>query len=160
MFKILFGAAIGAATAWFLDPNDGTRRRNVLRDKTMKYARKGKSEVASKATYTGTAIKGKATAVVPGTGREPAEERLNDPALQAKIESEVFREADVPKAQVSVNVENGIAWLRGEVADRATISRLHQATANVDGVRGVENLLHTPGQPAPTKDESHTTAGT
>jgi osmotically-inducible protein OsmY len=160
MFKILFGAAIGAAAAWFLDPNDGTRRRHVLRDKSLKYARRGQGEVARKATYAGTTIKGKATAVAPGTGREPASERLNDPALQAKIESEVFREADIPKGQISVNVEDGIAWLRGEVPDRATISRLHQATANVDGVRGVENLLHLPGQPAPTKDEAHTTAST
>jgi osmotically-inducible protein OsmY len=160
MFKILFGAAIGAAAAWFLDPNDGTRRRNVVRDKTVKYARKGKDEAASKATYAGSTIKGKATAVAPGTSREPAAERLNDPALQAKIESEVFREADLPKDRVSVNVENGIAWLRGEVEDRQTISRIYQATARVDGVRGVENLLHTPGEPAPTKDESHTSAGT
>jgi osmotically-inducible protein OsmY len=160
MFKILFGAAIGAAAAWFLDPNDGTRRRNVLRDKSMKYARKGKDQAAGKATYAASTVKGKATAAAPGTSREPAEERLNDPALQAKIESEVFREADIPKGQVSINVENGIAWLRGEVEDRATISRVHQATARVEGVRGVENLLHMPGQPAPTKDESHTTAGT
>jgi gas vesicle protein len=36
MFKILFGAAIGAAAAWFLDPNDGTRRRNLVRDKATK----------------------------------------------------------------------------------------------------------------------------
>jgi osmotically-inducible protein OsmY len=155
MFKILFGAALGAAAAWFLDPNDGTRRRNVVRDKSMKYARKGKDEVAGKATYAGTTIKGKATAAAPGTGREPAEERLGDPGLQAKIESEAFREADIPKGQVSVNVENGIAYLRG-----ATISRLYQATCNVEGVRSVENLLHIPGEPAPTKDEAHTTAGT
>jgi osmotically-inducible protein OsmY len=145
MFKILIGAAIGAASAWFLDPNDGTRRRHVLRDKTMKYARRGKGEAVRKASYAGSTIKGKATAAAPGTSREPASERLNDPALQAKIESEVFRDADMPKGQVSVNVEGGIAWLRGEVPDRATLSRVHQATARVEGVRAVENLLHLPG---------------
>jgi osmotically-inducible protein OsmY len=160
MFKILFGAAIGAAAAWFLDPNDGTRRRNVLRDKSMKFAREGGGKAVQQASYAGSAIKGKATAAAPGTGRDPAEERLNDPALQAKIESEAFREADVPKDKVSVNVEDGIAFLRGEVEDRQTISRIYQATARVEGVRGVENLLHMPGEPAPTKDESHTTAGT
>jgi osmotically-inducible protein OsmY len=151
MFKILFGAAIGAAAAWFLDPNDGTRRRNVVRDKSMKYARKGGRQAASQASYAGSTIKGKAAAVAPGTSREPAEERLNDPALKAKIESEVFRDADFPKDRVSVNVEDGIAWLRGEVDDRQTISRIYQATARIEGVRGVENLLHTSGEPAPTK---------
>jgi osmotically-inducible protein OsmY len=144
MFKILFGAAIGAAAAWFLDPNDGTRRRNVVRDKTMKYARRGKDEAARKATYAGTAVKGKATAAAPGTGREPAEERLNDPALKAKVESEIFRDPDVPKGQVSVSVEEGIVSLRGEVEDPATIEALRDAAAKVDGVRGVESLLHTP----------------
>jgi osmotically-inducible protein OsmY len=160
MFKLLFGAAFGAAAAWFLDPNDGTRRRHVVRDKTMKYARQGKDEAARKATYAGSTIKGKATATAPGTSREPAAERLNDPALQAKVESEVFRKPDIPKGKVSVNVEDGIVFLRGEIEDRAAIERLRDATAKVDGVRGVENLLHTPGEPAPTKDESHTTAGT
>jgi osmotically-inducible protein OsmY len=159
MFKILFGAAIGAAAAWFLDPNEGTRRRNVARDKAMKIAREGKDEAARKATYAGSTIKGKASAAAPGTSREPASERLNDPALQAKVESEIFRDADVPKGRVSVNVESGIVFLRGEIDDRSTIERLRDAAASVDGVRGVESLLHTPGEPAPAKDESHTTAG-
>jgi osmotically-inducible protein OsmY len=143
MFKILFGAAIGAAAAWFLDPNEGTRRRNVLRDKTMKYARRGKEEAARKASYAGETVKGKATAVAPGTGREPAEERLNDAALKAKVESEIFRDPDAPKGQVSVNVEDGVVYLRGELDDEAKIEGLREAAAKVDGVRGVESLLHT-----------------
>jgi osmotically-inducible protein OsmY len=144
MFKILFGAAIGAAAAWFLDPGDGARRRNLVRDKAMKYARRGKEEAARKATYAGTAVKGKATAAAPGTGREPAAERLNDPALKAKVESEIFRGPDVPKGQVSVSVEEGVVSLRGEVEDPATIEELREAAAKVDGVRGVESQLHTP----------------
>jgi osmotically-inducible protein OsmY len=144
MFKILFGAAIGAAAAWFLDQNDGARRRNMVRDKTAKYMRKGKAEAVRKASYTGGTIKGKATAAAPGTGREPAGERLNDPALKAKIESEIFRDPDAPKGQVSVSVEDGIAYLRGEVRDPETIEGLREAAAKVDGVRGVESLLSTP----------------
>jgi osmotically-inducible protein OsmY len=143
MFKILLGAAVGAAAAWFLDPNDGTRRRHVVRDKTMKYARRGREEAARKATYAGETVKGKATAVAPGTGREPASERLNDPALQAKVESEIFRDPDAPKGQVSVNVEDGVVYLRGELDDEAKIEGLREAAARVEGVRGVESLLHT-----------------
>jgi osmotically-inducible protein OsmY len=144
MFKILFGAAIGAAAAWFLDSNDGTRRRNLARDKAMKYARRGKEEAASKATYAGTALKGKATGAAPGTGREPAAERLNDPALKAKVESEIFRGAEAPKGQVSVSVEEGVVSLRGEVEDPATIEELREAAGKVDGVRGVDSQLSTP----------------
>ena len=83
--------------------------------------------------------------------REDAGERLNDPALQAKVESEIFRGPDAPKDKVSVNVENGVAYLRGELDDREAIDRLAEAAGSVEGIRGVENLLHTPGEPAPMK---------
>jgi osmotically-inducible protein OsmY len=161
MLKLILGAAAGWAAAWFLDPNDGARRRNVTRDKAMKYARRGSRQVAGTASYATETVKGKAAAVSPTTSRSPAGERLNDPGLAAKVESEIFRAADSPKGKVSVNVEDGIAYLRGEVDDRATIETLREAAAQVEGVRGVESLLHTPGEPAPMKDESrHTTAST
>jgi osmotically-inducible protein OsmY len=50
---------------------------------------------------------------------------------------------------VSVNAENGVAYLRGQVPDQEWVDRLGEATREVDGVKGVKNLLHTPGTPAP-----------
>jgi osmotically-inducible protein OsmY len=144
MFKLLLGAAIGAAVAWFLDPNDGARRRNVARDKGTKYARQGKDQAAQKASYATSTIKGKASGAAPTTSREPAEERLNDAALKAKVESEIFRDPDAPKGQVSVSVEEGKVTLRGEVDDPAKIEQLRDAAAKVDGVRDVESALNTP----------------
>jgi osmotically-inducible protein OsmY len=151
MLKLILGAAAGFAAAWFLDPNDGTRRRNVVRDKAFKYARRGKEEAVRRAEYTAGQVKGAAYEAAPVAGREEAGERLNDPALQSKVESEVFRAANAPKDKVSVNVENGIAYLRGELDDREAINRLVGTVGNVEGIRGVENLLHTPGEPAPMK---------
>ncbi len=151
MLKLILGAAAGFAAAWFLDPNDGTRRRHVVRDKALKYARRGKDEAVRRADYTAGQVKGAAREAAPVSAREDAGERLNDPALQAKVESEIFRGADAPKDKVSVNVENGIAYLRGELADRQAIDRLVAAAGNVEGVRSVENLLHTPGEPASMK---------
>ena len=98
MFKLLIGAAIGAAAAWFLDPNDGTRRRNLAQGKLSQ-------------------VRGKAE-------RGPADERLNDPALQAKVESEIFRDAAAPKDKVSVNVADGVVYLRGELDDRSRDRRV------------------------------------
>lgn len=152
MLKLILGAGAGWAAAWFLDPNDGARRRNTTRDKAMKYARRSSRQAARTATYAGHTVKGKATAVSPTTSRPPAGERLNDQGLAAKVESEVFRDPDSPKPKVSVNVEDGIAYLRGEVEDSSTIGALSEAASKVDGVSAVENLLHTPGQPAPTSD--------
>jgi|SRR5919109_1517786 osmotically-inducible protein OsmY len=148
--SLLIGAAAGAAAVWFLDPNDGARRRNVVRDKAFKYARKGGAEAERKARYAAGQAKGVAYEAAPtGDKAEPAE-RLNDPALARKVETEIFRAAEAPKGDVSVNVESGVVYLRGEVADEEVISRLAEEAARVDGVRGVENLLHTPGTPAPT----------
>jgi osmotically-inducible protein OsmY len=152
MLKLLIGAAIGAAAAWFLDPDAGARRRNVARDKAGKAARQGRAQAAQKATYATETVKGKTAAVSPSTDREPAGERLNDAALQAKVESEIFRPEGAPKDKVSVNVEEGVVYLRGEVDDPSAIDSLREAASKVDGVRGVENLLHAPGEPAPTKD--------
>jgi osmotically-inducible protein OsmY len=140
--SFILGAAAGAAGAWFLDPNDGTRRRHITRDKALKYARRGKAEAARKADYAGGVAKGAAQQATPSS-REPAAERLNDPALARKVESEIFRDADAPKGAVNVNVEDGTVYLRGQLDDRDAIERLGEAARKVDGVERVENLLHT-----------------
>jgi osmotically-inducible protein OsmY len=158
MLKLLIGAAAGFAAAWFLDPNDGTRRRNVARDKTMKYARKGKDEAVRRADYAAGQVKGAASTATPG-GREDASERLNDPALAQKVESEAFRDETIPKGNISVNAENGVIYLRGQVPSTDVMAELTARARAVDGVRAVENLTHLPGEPAPTKDDSREGAG-
>jgi osmotically-inducible protein OsmY len=52
---------------------------------------------------------------------------------------------------VSVNVEDGVVYLRGQLDDHDAIERLRDAAGKVEGVRAVESLLHTPDEPAPTK---------
>jgi osmotically-inducible protein OsmY len=138
--SFLIGAAAGAAAVWFLDPDTGARRRNVARDKAMSYAKQGAAEAERKASYAAGQAAGAVQEATPSS-KPPAEERLNDPALARKVESEIFREADAPKGAVSVNVEDGVVFLRGEVADDETIRRLAEGAAKVEGVRGVENLL-------------------
>jgi osmotically-inducible protein OsmY len=128
--KLLFGAAAGGAAAWFLKNNEAA-----------------KSAVDR---YAGQ-VKGAAQNVKPGSGRAPAEERLNDPALVSKVESEIFRGDDIPKGSLNVNAEYGVIYIRGEVPDRDVMEQLVSRARSVDGVRGVENLTHLPGEPAPTR---------
>ena len=66
---------------------------------------------------------------------------------------------EIPKGSVSVNVEYGVVYLRGEVPDREQMDALVDRTRQVDGVRGVENLTHLPNEAAPTKDEASQGAG-
>ena len=73
----------------------------------------------------------------------------DDAELAHKVESVVFRHDDLPKGKVSINAENGTVFLRGQVDSPDTIVRLERAVREVEGVGGVENLLHVPGTPAP-----------
>ena len=73
-----------------------------------------------------------------------------DAVLVTKVESEVLGDPDLPKGSVSINAEDGIIVLRGQVERPEQIRRLEKAVRKVDGVQGVENLLHLPGTPAPS----------
>lgn len=93
---------------------------------------------------------GRLKSVAPGVGRESADQRLNDPALARKVESEVFRDDALPKGSISVNAEDGVIYFRGEVPSREVMDELTTRARSVDGVRAVENLTHLPGEPART----------
>jgi osmotically-inducible protein OsmY len=73
--------------------------------------------------------------------------------LARKVESEIFRGADVPKGRINVNVEDGVVYLRGELEQPDLIEDLGVQARKVQGVLAVENLLHVPGEEAPTKVE-------
>ena len=68
----------------------------------------------------------------------------DDVTLARKVETEIFRDADVPKGQININAENGKVILRGEVEEPSLIKDLEKRTRNVQGVLEVENLLHAP----------------
>jgi osmotically-inducible protein OsmY len=73
----------------------------------------------------------------------------DDVTLVHKVESELFRETDAPKGQISVNAANGIVQLRGQVDQPELIDELVTRARSVQGVKDVENLLHLPGEEAP-----------
>src|ERR671915_660883 len=116
----LLGAAAGAAAAHFLDPDSGARRRNTLRDRGASKARSAASTAQSQAGYVAGQAKGAASAVTPSKTRL---EDADDVTLARKVETEIFRAPDAPKGSVSVDVQDGIAHLRGE-AEPEWIERL------------------------------------
>ena len=149
MRPLLLFAAIGAALAYFFDPNNGARRRNITRDRALAFFRQSerKAERAGRAAGSKAyGLKQKATHL-----REEEKPLSDDVTLARKVETEIFRPADAPKGQVDVNVENGIVFLRGEVERPEIIKDLESRARKVQGVREVENLLHTPGSPSPAQ---------
>lgn len=153
MRKLLFGAVIAAAGRWFLHPERGDERRSQARDRAMQFGRQAKDGASGPVGD----LTGKLRQKGSDHGSDPYEVSggPNDPALQAKVESEIFRDANAPKGQVSVNAEGGVVYLRGQLNSREQIQELAEAAGRVEGVRGVENLLHTPDEPAPMKVQSH-----
>ena len=126
MKRLLGIGAAAAALTYFFDPENGSRRRNVARDRVLALFRQ--------ATHM----------------REQSKAQPDDVTLARKVETQIFRDADVPKGKINVNAENGKVVLRGEVEDPSMIEDLEKAARKVLGVREVENLLHAAGSPAPT----------
>ena len=124
MPRFALGGAVGAALVYFFDPDNGRKRRKEAIKRTAKAFRQ--------------------------TGRKG---RPDDVTLARKVESEIFRDAEVPEGQINVNVEDGVVYLRGELEQPDLIEDLGAQARKVQGVRAVENLLHVPGEEAPTKAE-------
>jgi osmotically-inducible protein OsmY len=141
-------AAVGAALMYFFDPEQGKRRRSMARDRTAGFFRQSgrRAERAGRGVAAGAqGLKEKATHL-----KEEEKPQPDDVTLARKVETEIFRPADAPKGQVSVNVEQGVVFLRGEVERPEIIKDLEARARKVQGVRDVENLLHVPETPAPT----------
>ena len=85
-------------------------------------------------------VAGRAKGAVQGVG---GGNDYDDVTLARKVETELFRPADVPKGAISVNVDDGVVELRGELSDQAQIDRLGDAARKITGVKDVNNLLHT-----------------
>ena len=129
MPRFVLGGAVGAALAYLFDPDNGRKRRK----KAIKRA--------AKTLHQTTKL------------RKQRKPRPDDVTLARKVESEIFRDAGVPKGQINVNVEDGVVYLRGELEQPDLIEDLGAQARKVKGVRAVENLLHVPGEEAPAKAE-------
>jgi len=134
--------AAGLAAGYFLDPDSGKRRRHIARDRALGLIRRGADRTQREAEYRANQVEGKVEAAKSKTG--PEKPAANDQALAERVKSEIFQPADAPKDSVNINVENGVVYLRGEVKRPNQIKKLVKEAGAVDGVRGVENLLHTP----------------
>ncbi len=149
MLRVLRYVGLGALITYFFDPENGRRRRALARDRIPALFRRGSERLER----TGRGVAAEAYGVKQKVKhvKEQEKPQPDDVTLARKVETEIFRDADVPKGQINVNAENGVVVLRGEVEGAELIKDLEKRTKKVQGVKEVENLLHTPGSAAPTK---------
>jgi osmotically-inducible protein OsmY len=131
--------AFGAALSYFFDPDNGRRRRKVAADRLAGLSRRHGKRVIKGTTAQAKALKQKGTHL-----REEPKPQPDDVTLARKVETEIFRDAEVPKGKINVNAENGKVVLRGEVDSAELIEDLVDKARKVQGVQEVESLLHTP----------------
>ena len=135
-FRLL---ALGAALSYFFDPENGRRRRKLASDRLAALTRRHGKRMIKGTVSQAHALKQKGTHL-----REEPKPQPDDVTLARKVETEIFRDAEVPKGKVNVNAENGKVVLRGEVDSPELIDDLVEKARKVQGVQEVESLLHTP----------------
>ena len=137
---------------YFMDPERGRRRRNMARDQFMARTRRFGRGIG--ATWRGAAaetvgVSHRIVHLVP----KPSE-ITDDETLRQRVESQLFRDRHIPKGDLNINAEHGMVILRGQLENPIEIQQLEERVRHMQGVRGVQNLLHQRGTPAPNKHRS------
>ena len=146
LHKLVFGGVLGTLGALFFDPQQGKRRRKELADRSAALFRRTGRRAERAGRGVGARVYGMSQKV---QHLKEESKDFDDVTLARKVETEIFRDADVPKGQIDVNVQEGVVQLRGEVPNPDMLNDLVEKTRKVQGVRDVESLLHLPGTPAP-----------
>jgi hypothetical protein len=143
---VVSGAVAGAVAVYFLDPQHGRARRAQFVDWSGARLRRGWKAVNELGARTGANASALPQRMVSlRSGPRPAD----DLTLRDRVESEIFRNGDLPKGQLNLDVESGVVTIRGQVENAFQIASVEKAVLKVPGVVGVENLLHVDGTPAP-----------
>src|SRR5688572_16343164 len=104
---LMAGAAgTGGAFVYFLDPDQGRRRRGLARDRFRAAAHWTAERVAQASRAAGTRAAGYTRRVAHPRAAQATPP--NDAALAAKVETELFRDPSVPKGTINVNAERGV----------------------------------------------------
>jgi hypothetical protein len=150
------GSCVASAMMmYFFDHDRGRRRRNMLRDRFTARLRRlsramgGVWREAAAETY---GVSHRIVHLVPR-----ATEVADDETLTQRVESQLFRDRHIPKGNLNITCEHGTVILRGELDSSADIARIEERVQRVPGVRGIQNLLHPQGTPAPNKERSRRT---
>ena len=82
---------------------------------------------------------------------------MDDVTLARKVETELFRDSKTLKGKIDINAVDGTVWLRGEVKNPAQSKAVEAKVRSIPEVQEVENLLHQPKTPAPTRKKGTAT---
>ncbi|MCK9517961.1 MAG: BON domain-containing protein [Dehalococcoidia bacterium] len=142
----------GAAFAMIFDPTAGRRRRALARDKMAKAWHRGNKRAGRMSRAGVGFVRGRAQRAF--HAMRPRHYDSSDQVVVDRLESMVFRDPDVPKGSLNIDVVDGCAVLRGAVTSPYWIREMERRVLEVPGVQRVENLMHMVGTEAPNKMEA------
>jgi osmotically-inducible protein OsmY len=137
------GAFIALLTAYFFDPQLGKGRRHVVRDRSLRAARRLRRLTVRKTKYAaghvqGAAAEARKTVVEPDVATDDAtvRQRILSDALRDALESE-----PEVRGGIEVDVQQGVATLRGPVPSESLADELVSRVREVPGVKAVSQQL-------------------
>ncbi len=160
---LVAAASVGALAMYYLDRQQGRRRRALLGDRATHLAhrfRRLPRVVQREGRYARGKLHGLEHDAAELAGMTKHAGVPDDETLVARVRSEAIRHTDLHAGQINVDAYEGCVTLRGQLADEEEIERLLDATKSIDGVREVRSYLHVRGTQAPNKAESYSAVPT
>jgi hypothetical protein len=133
--SLLTGLGLGAALAFALDPNTGTRRRALLRDRLARASRKTRHGLDTTARDVANRTRG----IAATTRARFSNEEVDDQRLRERVRAQLGRSCSHPRA-IDVHVHNGQVTLRGPILSDE-LTPLLNAVATIRGVQSVDSEL-------------------
>ena len=132
---LVAGALLGAGIMYLLDPDRGTRRRALVRDKLVRAGHAGSHALGVAGRDLGHRCRGLAAR----TARTVRPAASDDDVLVERVRAQLGRLVSHPRA-IDVHASNGVVILRGPVL-RSESAGLLAAIERVRGVRSVTSEL-------------------
>jgi len=104
-------------------PRSGPRRRHLVRDRMTAALRRRARGLERQIRYEAGEVAGIAHKL---TDSEHTPAQLDDVSLVRKVESELFRDRTIPKGAISINADDAILVLRGQLDDAQDIQRIER----------------------------------
>jgi osmotically-inducible protein OsmY len=134
---------MGAGTAFFLDPRVGKRRRRLVVDRSLGFLRRSKRIATGKVKLVGGQARG--VLALGRRLRRRTDVKADDRTVEQRIRSDAFRDVGVSTRDVDVEVENGLAKLRGSIDSISLADDLVSRVRKIPGVREVSAELQVAG---------------
>jgi osmotically-inducible protein OsmY len=143
LMTLATGFAVGAFAMYMFDPEEGRRRRALVRDKAASAGHDAERLARGASRHAANQLRGAAAEAQSHMRNAP----VSDSQLHERIRSQLGRLVDQP-GTLQVKVDNGHVTLSGS-AKPGEIQSLLAAVSAMQGVEGVDNRLSAGTQPSP-----------